>query len=270
MAPIIWMAVALGLYAVGIRLWTGARNERRAQMRKTLEALGRLGIHLQFDEGTSLLTGTAYGRQVVCRNANRNPEGGAAWRLEVSMSVPLGMLVMHVRPVDVISRVLAPSAVALELDDADFRKAYVVEAAPADVARRLLDAETRAFFLQLESARLSTVPDGLHLEAPGRVDEPGGVEALLRGLARIAERIGPTTSAALERPEDAPQREAGGYRTPAKPAELAAQLESYRRERDTLEVGLASQRRRGAVLGGVVIVVLVAGLCLLVATCSRR
>jgi hypothetical protein len=82
--------------------------------------------------------------------------------------------------------------VDIRIGDLAFDDAFLVEAAPADVAKLLLDGETRAWLASLPSPELSKPIDGvpqLRLVLPEWNEDPDEAERHFRGVARVASRV---------------------------------------------------------------------------------
>jgi hypothetical protein len=135
-------------------------------------------------------------------------------------------------------------AVDVPTGDVTFDGAFLVEAAPADVARALLDPDLRAALLARGVTAVVTTDRGVRLTAPTWVADRGGLEALI-GLATD---LSLGIAAAHRRVEQG----AAGYRGPARAGD-----ERRRVEIDALRAilarraALAARRGRLALGAGV-------------------
>jgi hypothetical protein len=145
-------------------------------------------------------------------------------------------------------------AIDVELGDEAFDRAFVVEAAPAEVIRVLLDEPSRAALLALRPCRFALDAGDLHLSRPGTWTAPAAVAAIVRLCLDVRER------AARLPLEMARHRQASGYR--GDPATAAARQADLARAESEIEAVKAVRRTRRqsasasvgiAVLGVVVI-----------------
>jgi hypothetical protein len=81
-------------------------------------------------------------------------------------------------------------AIDLDLGDEPFDRAFVVEAAPADVIRVLVDGATRAALLSLRPCRFALDAGDLHLSKPGTWTAPPDVARIVRLCLDVRERAG--------------------------------------------------------------------------------
>lgn len=132
--------------------------------------------------------------------------------------------------------------VDLRFDDPAFDAAFLVEAAPADVVRRLLEPPIRARMLALEGLAITTRTEGLCLEVPRWIDDA----ETLRALASLGAAVVDRAPLAFERADAAHEFE-GGLRGATSPT---ARHAARRAEIATLRAKIASRgthRERQAV-----------------------
>ncbi len=103
-------------------------------------------------------------------------------------------------------------------DDAAFDAAFLVEAAPADVVRGLLDPAIRARMLAFEGLAISTRGEGLCLEVPRWIDRADS----LRALASLGVALVSGAPRAFERAEAMAREVHVGLREVVSPTERAA------------------------------------------------
>ncbi|MBL8680862.1 MAG: hypothetical protein JNK05_16905 [Myxococcales bacterium] len=120
-------------------------------------------------------------------------------------------------------------ATHVRLGDAAFDDAFLVEAAPADVVRALMDEDARRAMLSHGRVGLHTTTDGLMIEREAWMDEPDEIRPLIALAVRIAANVDGAFLAA-----DRAQAERAGYRTGP-----IADLDAARRQ----EVAVVKERQ---------------------------
>jgi hypothetical protein len=130
-------------------------------------------------------------------------------------------------------------AIDVELGDEVFDRAFVIEAAPGDVVRVLLDEPARAALLALRPCRFALDAGELHVSKPGTWVAPPDVARLVRLCLDVHER-------AQRLPlEMARHREPAGYRG-ALPTAAVRQEDLARAEREIEAVKSLRRTRRQA------------------------
>jgi hypothetical protein len=81
-------------------------------------------------------------------------------------------------------------AVDVEVGDRAFDRAFVVEAAPAEAVRALLDEPTRAALVTLAPCRLTLADGALHVSKGPIGEEPGEYERAVETIARMVHLCG--------------------------------------------------------------------------------
>lgn len=107
-------------------------------------------------------------------------------------------------------------AIDLALGDAQFDDSFLVEAAPAELARALLDAETRTAMLAFHPCRLTVLGDELRFTKNELLGEFAEVRRVLELCTHVGSRI-ESLPAQLheERLAQARESESAGYRGPS-------------------------------------------------------
>lgn len=215
--------------------------------------LGPIARALGGQHDSSSVKCVSNGMQVSFRFTSRGISSGAETWTEVDVdlprSYPLALrVVRHSRN----DRVRVERGVdgIVRVGDPDFDAMFLVEAAPADVVRALLDEPARTFLASYAAAELSTERDHvLRFALPGWIEAVQPAAFAVHGVARIGSRLRDAYAAA---DEAVPTREGGSpYRqlvddSPARDAaavrarELAAldALNARRVMRDRIAVGV--------------------------------
>ena len=157
LAPLLF--VGLLLFVIGI--WTSAANERRSAK------LARIANELEGSHAGNRVEGKYSGLPVVYLLETRG--GGSTSELWTYVDVALPRaypLTIHVRRQlgSDRAKIAWGEMVDVEVGDQEFDPLFLVEAAPADVARALLDPEARGFLSSHGQVELDTRSD----EAGGR------------------------------------------------------------------------------------------------------
>jgi hypothetical protein len=163
---------------------------------------------------------------------------------EIDVTVPPGQLSFALREQTGSELRLREKGLVVDVETGDelFDDAFIVEAAPADVARALLGEELRA---RLLAARpFAVVPrDGVvRVEVPGHILMPGRAVALIELAARLAEGFRPAHVAADVALEAAAPRDGSPYR--AEPGGGEAVRAAKRARLDEVAALFATQERR--------------------------
>jgi hypothetical protein len=162
-------------------------------------------------------------------------------------------------------------AIDLVLGDEAFDDAFIVEAAPSDLARALLDRNARTALLTFHPCVVTIAGDKVRLSKSGYLEEPAEIARVLELCADLSERLHTLPAQLLEqRLSESREMEAAGYRD-ASPAAMRALARS---PRDASELAaLHAARTKRAQLTrwfslAVIVVAVLAGV--LVATLPRR
>ena len=160
----------------------------------------------------------------------------------------------------------------IKIGDQAFDDAFLIEAAPADVVRDLLDTPLREFLTTLDNAELATGRGDAHaflcLGLHGHVDNAEVGEILINNLVRVAVRVRDAFASAdksAELPQGAPFRtEADGG---AEHAHHLAQL------KEVLDVE-TKRKNRGStqrtLVTGLIMLLMIIGIALRLYALSQR
>lgn len=165
--------------------------------------------------GATSVSGRLHGHDLTFRHTYRGSGKHRHPWTEIDVDVPPGPLSFALRAQTAGQVMLRNQGLVVDVETGDevFDDAFIVEAAPADVARALLDDELRR--LLLAARPFAVVPrDGrLRLEVPAHVDDPRRATALVDLTARLAAGMRPAHAAADAALEAAAPRDGSPYRT---------------------------------------------------------
>jgi len=185
-------AASWGFFHVGGRM-AAARAASRRRLLKQLAA--REGIHLDWDEPSARLTGTARGMRVECRIRVTDHSGaGPTQRAEIELRAPLNRVMLDIRPREHFGGPLSKQSQVSTGDD-EFDRTYVVtvEGTPTSWLSlqldSVLDLPTRRWLTREQPAWLHADEEGIGFEAGPLDDDPRLADALVH-LTRLAERLG--------------------------------------------------------------------------------
>ena len=245
----------------GFIMWAVAASLRQAERRKT--TLGQIAEHLRGSHDASTASGKSHGVAVTFRFESRgsgsNSESWTEIDVEVPRAYPLSLHVRHHGSSDRAS-IASGEMVDVQLGDAAFDEAFLVEAAPADVVRILLDHDARGLLAAHPRVELDTVDVGerrvLRLAILGWVEQTATATAAIGAVARIATRVR-EAFAAVDR-TIAVQDKGAPYRPmlddqPVRDAEAARSHEVT-----AVEAIRTARLARGNSLAGLVLVTLIA------------
>ena len=142
-------------------------------------------LHGSFDYGRSRASGTYLGVPIVHQLSWESGYTAIACPLP---RVPAALHIVPQHPEDA-EQVARGEMVDLEIGDAAFDARYRVEGAPAEVVRRALDPELRAYLCAHHPVELRTAPDALWLAQRGVLATPEAAEAAWDVLLAIRRAI---------------------------------------------------------------------------------
>ena len=181
-------------------------------------------------------------------------------------------LEMELRPETAreVSLVEHGRAIDLVLGDEAFDDSFVVEAAPSDLARALLDRNARTGLLTFHPCVVTLADGKLRFVKTGYLDEPAEIARVLDLVSDLGSRLGTLPAQLLEqRLAESRDGEASGYRG-ASPAAMRA-LERSPRDASELAVlrETRARRRRITWTTNLVIVFIAVAIGVLVASMHR-
>lgn len=170
------------------------RRERRVNRYSDVQAASRILADPHLEDGGQCVRGQLRGRTVTYRRTLRPSGSYSELWTEVDVRVAPMPLRLALRPQTpheegMLARGLA---VDLVLGDPPFDAAFLVEAAPADVARALLGEELRRRLLAMHPIGLVSVDAVLRLEKQGELEEKAvapAIELLLDVAAAIPDAV---------------------------------------------------------------------------------
>lgn len=166
--------------------------------------LDRLGRLLGARPANDAVSGTLRGEPLTFRFTHRgHGRVRQAWT-ELDVAVPPGGLSLALRVETMMARVLRDRGMYVDVQtgDARFDARFIVEAAPAHLARAFLDAKLRAALLEAWPVEVSSIDGHLRVAATGHVRRTRAIE-----LAYLAARLGAAYRASAAG-ENAPYRAA--------------------------------------------------------------
>ena len=213
-----------------------------AQRSKRQGVLAQLAASLGGQAGSNEVRGALDGVGVHLEFTTRGSGSSTTQWTYVTCALPPGYpLSLHLEEHGWFDRgkIERGDMVDVELGHAAFDQKFRVEAAPADVVRRLLTPEVCAFLLRQRRAELETKDGALRLAVRGWLDEIGAAQeaiAMTVAVARDVRTAHHAADAELPRPlvgdayrgfvDDAPVRAAQAAR-----ADEVAKVEALRRQR---------------------------------------
>lgn len=146
---------------------------------------------------------------------------------------------------DELEQVRAGRAVDVVVGDPAFDDAFIVEAAPAEVAKKLLDADTRRMLLAMQPLRLGVSREALWIDVIGVVGHVAIARSMLELVLAMVRRIGELPRALAEERMVADAREApsGAYRGTTPESASAVEVWSPAAESEIAALLLARKRR---------------------------
>jgi hypothetical protein len=161
-------------------------------------------------------------------------------------------------------------AIDLVLGDEAFDDSFIVEAAPSDLARALLDRNARTGLLSFHPCVVTLSGTDLRFAKTGYLDEPAEIARVLELCADLGSRLGALPAQLLEqRLAENRDGEAAGYRGPS-PSAMRALEQS---PRDASELAALHEaravRRRVTLMRNLVIVAIAVAAGVLAATMRR-
>jgi hypothetical protein len=241
------LLVALGVIASAAFASIQARKRTIEETFRTLGAEPRRVTERPSIQGIGLwaVEGRIHGQTV--RYALRAGSKSRPKRTVCVASVPAGApLEMELRPETPheVSQVEHGRAIDLVLGDEAFDDSFIVEAAPSDMARALLDRNTRTALLAFYPCVLTLTGGELRFVKTGYLDEHAEIARVLELCTDVASRLATLPAQLLEqRLAEGREGEALGYRG-ATPAAMRALERSPRDTSELTALHEARERRR--------------------------
>ena len=144
-----------------------------------------------------------------------------------------------------LEQVRAGRAVDVLVGDPAFDDAFIVEAAPADVAKKLLDADTRRMLLAMQPVRVGVAKGALWIDVIGAVGHVAIAKSMLELVLALARKIGELPRALAEERMATEAREAPGaaYRGATPESASTVEVWSPAAEKEIAALVLARKRR---------------------------
>jgi hypothetical protein len=215
--------------------------------------------------GMSTVMGTIHGRLV--RYLAQPRQKGSSGRTVVIALVPprAAPVEMHLTPQKESDASLVERGLAIDLQVGEplFDAAFVVEAAPAETVRALLDAPTRSALRGLLPCELHVAGGEVVLRKPAQLTEVAEVRSLAELVGGLAARLGSVALELEEKRLHAPRDGGAAYRGVTATEAVASQGDATASQ-ELAQLHTVRQRRRAQnqtlVLTGAVIVAAIIGL----------
>ena len=186
------LALALMLLALVIgTAWIASARNRRERRGKLAAIAREVGGAHDSSSVTCTYNGVVVRYEFAMRGAGSSAESWTEVTADLPRGYPLSLRVLRCPPQP--EAVRRGDLIDVEVGDADFDRAFLVEAAPSDVVRALLDAPARAFLVQFGGMLVTLTKAGggtaLQLALPGWDEHPMRAKATVEGVSRIASRL---------------------------------------------------------------------------------
>ncbi len=159
---------------------------------------------------------------------------------------PRFLMDLRLQTGDELAQVRAGRAVDVIVGDQAFDDAFIVEAAPSEVAKKLLDAEIRRMLLAMRPVRLGVAKDTLWLDVMGVVGHVAIARSMLELVLALTRKLGEMPRAIAEERMTADARVAPGaaYRGTTPESAGAVDAWSPEAEKEIAALLLARKRRQ--------------------------
>jgi hypothetical protein len=210
--------VIVTIVVVAFVVWAVRESRKEAARRRLV--LGELSLRIGAGPpppGAKGVSGRLRGQPLTFRYTTRGSGKHRHPWTEVDVEVPPGPLSFALRAQTTTQAMLRDRGLVVDVETGDeiFDDAFIVEAAPADVARALLDEELRGMLLAARPFAVVPREGQLRVEVPGHALEPARAMALVELAARLAAGVRPAHAAADAALEAAAPREGAPYRAEA-------------------------------------------------------
>ena len=229
------------VFAALVFVVSSANRQRREVIAATLSDVGATDVRAR-----------GFGLDAVVRGVSVHWHllgGGRGNPVHTICSVPLEqpprfLMDLRRQTGEELQQVRAGRAIDVIVGDEAFDDAFIVEAAPSDVARKLLDAETRRRLLGLRPLRLGVVGNTLWLDVVGVVGQTIA-KSMLELVLLLSRRLAEMPRAMAEERMTTEAREAGGavYRGTTPGSSGAIEEWSPQAEKEMAALMLARKRR---------------------------
>lgn len=246
------MVVGL-IFAISMAAAKGQDAARQTRLQAIANALGGQAA------GSGLNCtrhGVIVGYAFVTRGAGSTSESWTEVDVTLPRGYPISLRVVRGQPA--VHAVRSGAVIDVEVGDPAFDDVFLIEAAPSDVVKQLLDPEARAFLAGYSQGVLTTETVGdrtvLRFAVPGWDETITGATAAIEGLSRMAGRFRDAYAAA---DAGVPMRSAGSPYRPElddRPAHDAAAVRTS--ELEALAT-LKERRAADARASGVAILVII-------------
>jgi hypothetical protein len=240
------------LFAGGIALIIAAEAKTKARRRAVLDAVARrMGVERRPDAGVTQVAGRVDGREVTFHLTYHGSGKSRRAFTEVDVALPPTTFHLELRGQTMYeeSRVRRGLAVDVQIGDRIFDDSFIVEAAPADVARELLTVDLRRALMHVKPWKVLPAGLGLRIEKYGHVLEVDEAVALVDLAARLAAGVRPAEAAAEAKLEAAAPMIGGPFRAEADAGGIRAQKAARAEEVVALVAMKERRARRERIIG---------------------
>ncbi len=186
---------------------------RQTRLRRVTQALKEAGLAAE-REGTALVgrwRGLDFRYQFL--PGGRSNQRSTSFDIALPPEVP--PFEMELRPQTRIelAHVEHGRAIDVELGDAQFDDAFIVEVAPGELAHELLEQRTRSTLLGLFPCKVAVSGGRMHFQKTGYLEEPGEVRRVVELCTDLASRLGTMKARLAEKQLEAIREDvSAGYR----------------------------------------------------------
>jgi hypothetical protein len=238
---------------------------RQSRMRRVEQSLREAGLEVERVGGVFVGRWRDLAFTYALHPGGRRSPNTTHFEIALPAGAPLFEMELRPQTRLELAHVEHGRAIDVETGDAQFDDAFIVEVAPAEVAREFLEGRVRSTLLGLHPCRVALAGHKLTLDKSGYLEEPGEVKRVVEVCTELATRIGTLRAVLAERQlESVRDDAASGYRGPS-PESMRA-IAAATRGADEIEALRDARARRTAYqlkAGGAVAIVAVAVMVIL-------
>jgi hypothetical protein len=204
--PIFLVVVVIAVLSAGY----AARQSRIRRLRLSLKAAG---LEPEWDATGFVGSWRGLDFRYELTSGGRGKQHATSFAIALPADLP--PLEMELRPQTRIELVHLEHgrAIDVELGDDQFDDAFIVEVAPAELARELLEPRARSTLLGLSPCRVTVSNGRLVLQKNGYLEEPGEVKRVVEICTDLASRLGTMKARLAEKQLEASREDpSAGYR----------------------------------------------------------
>jgi len=255
---VLFVGMMVGMLVVARFVRSKAREQRRAAL---AEAANRFMLDGELDPSKPIVSGWVEGFEVTFRLVTRGSGSNEVGWTECEVHTSTEELDIALRPQTRSEERWVDKGLAHDLvvGEPDFDAKYIVEAAPADLAKRALGSNLRAELLVHHPLAVKSSGLGLLFEKRGWIEDAETIRAFAAMAAHLAASMQSTVASARE--EHQHDAALTGYRGATEGAHRAGELDGRQQIAELkalrAERAKAQKLRSGIILAAVVAVLLV-------------